>query len=113
MKHSRFRFFQCLDSKLDEVLAFVNLPSIMPNSIGVEYLESMGILLISIGYSETEGALGLVGLHRVKLGSINNDSLALLEQRMSQEAAALDGVICHEMYVDAQGDMHAIFMTEA
>jgi hypothetical protein len=81
-------------------------------SIGVEYLESLNKVVITLGY-RTDEATYPIRLQSVPLGKIQvlaNDFSAL-ETAMAQAAEKHTNVICHELYVTEAQDFFLVLMT--
>lgn len=118
--HGKFKVFTgklaadgTLGGLSGEVEAWVRSAKVAPKSIGVEYLESAGKLVLSIGYRDDESpyAVKLQTVHVGKVGGLDAGSLTKLEQDMTKASAKLKSIICHELYVTASSDLHMVFMT--
>lgn len=86
-------------------------PTVRAHSIGVEFVESRGLALVSLGYSEGVGHP--VSLSSVKVGQIldgEDVDLEKLGAQMSEAAAAVGGIVCHEFYVTSDGSVFAVFL---
>jgi len=93
-----------------EVASFVG-PTVCARSIGVEFVESRGVALVSLGYTQEPGLP--VNLSSVKVGQLFEGEpvdTKKLGAQMSEAAAALGGVICQEFYVTADGSVFAVFL---
>jgi hypothetical protein len=116
--HSRIKMFAgalsadgTLPSELcSRVAGFVG-PTVCARSIGVEFVESRNLALVSIGYSEETGHP--VNVSSVKVGQLLDGEDVDLEKigaQMSEAAAAKGGVVCHEFYVTSDGSVFAVFL---
>jgi hypothetical protein len=95
------------------VEAFVRERGVAAKSIGVEYLESLGKLVLTLGYRDDEPAYP-VTLHSRPCGRADDLSdLSELERRMEDAAAGLSDVICHELFATDDGEFVMVFMTRA
>lgn len=118
--HNQFKLFSGKlgkDHKLGalgaEVAAFARDHKVAAKSIGVEYVESAGELVITLGYRTDEPAYP-IALHAVSIGTIESFDAATfpaLEQKMMAAAAKLDKIICHELYITEDRELLMIFMT--
>jgi hypothetical protein len=117
--HGKFKVFtgklasdHSLGSLATDVESWVKSAKIAPKSIGVEYVESSGSLLLSVGYRDDEPAYG-IKLSTVRIGKIESTDaagLAQIEQRMTSASQAVRNIICHELYVTDGGDLLMVFM---
>lgn len=117
--HSKFKVFTgklaadgTLGSLAAEVESWVKSARVAPKSIGVEYLESSAVLILSVGYRDDEAAYP-VKLSSVRIGkieSIDPPGLASIERSMATASANVTNVICHELYVTAASDLLMVFM---
>lgn len=120
--HCHFKVFasrlgpdDTLGGLADDVVRFVASEGVAAKSIGVEYLEEEGILLLSLGYRTDEPGYP-VSLSCVSLGR----DLALgcgadfgpLERRMETASAGLSRIICHELYVTQENELLMVFLTQ-
>lgn len=117
--HDKFKVFvgelnedQTIGAMADEVSAFAEQNQIAAKSIGVEYLESIKRLIITLGYRDDE-AFYPIKLQSVALGKIETPSqdFTQLEQKMAQAGQQLNNIICHELYVTDTNDFLMVFMT--
>ena len=117
--HSKFKVFAGqLDSSKkigalgEQVANFVRDAKVAAKSIGVEYIESAGRLIVTLGYREDEPWYP-VQLHCVSLGKVDalGSDFAALEQSMSEAAEKQRNIICHELYVTEDRDFLMVFMT--
>lgn len=82
---------------------------VAPKSVGIEYLEGPKRLVLSIGYRDDEPG------YPVTLTSKSLGKPALfpdaIEQAMSQAAAGVEHVICHEFFVTGDGEFVMVLMS--
>jgi hypothetical protein len=86
---------------------------VAPKSIGVEFLEGTGSLLLSVGYRDDEAA-HTIKLASVLIGKLDTTSaagLTKLEQAMATASGKHQNIICHELYVTDEKDLLMVFMT--
>lgn len=95
-----------------KVEAFVTAEKIAPKSIGVEYLEATREVILSLGYRRDVSPyqISLIARPIGMLTDTKRKTLAGLEARMSEEAASLRNVICHELLVTETGELTMVFM---
>lgn len=118
--HAKFKVFTstsntdaAIDGVFSEVESFVRDRQVAPKSIGVEYLEAAGRLVFTLGYREDEAPYG-IRITRQSLGKVDSlDDLSGLESRMAGAAANLANVICHELFITADGEFVMVFMATA
>jgi hypothetical protein len=118
--HDKFKVFsgklasdQTLGSLAASVEGWVKAAKVAPKSIGVEYIEHSGALLLSIGYRDDEPAYA-IKLATVRIGKIEATDaagLAQIESAMAKATEKLGNIICHELYVTDAGDLLMVFMT--
>jgi hypothetical protein len=112
--HTKFKIFTgelngtALGSIGAEIEAFAK--SVASKSIGVEYLESARRLVISLGYRDDEPSYG-IKLHVENLGTWDGKQTTVLEAAMSQAAARLDNILCHELFVTEKNEFCMVVMT--
>lgn len=97
-----------------EVTAWVAAEGVAAKSIGVEYLEAAGVLVLTVGYRRDEPGYP-VGLHAVSLGrleTLDAASLLSLEARMAASAAGVKQILCHELFVTADREFFMVFMAQ-
>jgi hypothetical protein len=120
--HNKFKIFTgplAADKTLgplgDEVAAFVRDNKVAAKSIGIEYLESAKKLIVSLGYRDDEAAypVKLVSSAIGKIGELAKDDTTRLEEAMTKACAAVDGIICHELYITDEGEFLVVFMSRA
>jgi len=117
--HDKFKVFtgeiapdKTIGKLADEVAAFAKQHGIAAKSIGVEYLEGAGRLLITLGYRD-DGESYPIRLHSKKLGHVDvmAKDFSALEKAMAEASARIANIICHELFVTGDGDFVAVFMT--
>ena len=117
--HTKFKVFvgglspdSTLGTLAAEVSDFASEAKIAAKSIGVEYLESLKRLVVTLGYRDDEDFYP-IELHSVPLGKI--DALAgnflSLENAMAEASARQPNIICHELYVTEERDFVLVLMT--
>lgn len=93
--------------------AFVQERGVAAKSIGVEFLESARKLVLTLSYREDEESYP-VRLTSRSVGRVDGlDDLSGLESRMTEAAANLNGVLCHELFVTNDGEFVMVFMAGA
>ena len=120
--HAKFKIFSgplaadgTIGGLADQVSAWVSEAKVAPKSIGVEYLEAAGELLLSVGYRDNEPAYA-VELRSVPVGplrALGADEHARIEGAMAAASKSAAPVICHEIYVNKQGELFMVFMRHA
>ena len=96
-----------------QVERFVEERKVAAKSIGVEFLESARKLVLTLGYREDEEGYP-VRLTSRSVGRVDSlDDLGGLETRMTEAAATLNGVLCHELFVTHEGEFVMVFMARA
>src|ERR1700676_5583777 len=94
-----------------EVGAFASQAKVAAKSIGVEYLESLKRLVITLGYRNDEEFYP-IRLYSVPLGKIQvHGDFSTLENAMAEAAKKYSNVICHELYVTERQDCVLVLMT--
>jgi hypothetical protein len=117
--HDKFKVFtgklaadKTIGKLADEVAAFAKKSKVAAKSIGVEYLESVGQLLITLGYRDDAEPYA-IKLHSIPLGKV--DALAkdfsALEKAMATASTKHRNIICHELYVTGDRDFILVLMT--
>ena len=104
--HGKFKVFsgalgsdRTMGSLAGDVEAWVRTAKVAPKSIGVEYVEAVRKLLLSVGYRDDEPGYP-VKLHTVEIGRIEGldaGGLAKVEVAMASASGTLKDVICHEL----------------
>ena len=115
--HHKFKVFTTSGANVAELGAqvegFVADGQVAAKSIGVEYLESAGKLVLTLGYRDDEPGYG-VRITSRSVGVVDSlDDLGGLEARMSEAAGNLAGVLCHELFVTDSGEFVMVFMARA
>jgi hypothetical protein len=117
--HDRFKVFTgtpgdgSLGPLAGQVEQFVRENRVAPKSIGVEFIERVRKLVLTVGYRDDEPGYE-VRLTSRSLGKVDGlDDLSGLEQRMSQMAGELNGVLCHELFVTDEDEFVMVFMARA
>jgi hypothetical protein len=117
--HDRFKLFtgklakdKTIGKLADEVAAFAKHTQAAAKSIGVEYIESAGLLLLTLGYRDDEEPYP-IKLHCVPLGKIDAvaGDFSKLEAAMAKASGKIRNIICHELYLTGDGDFVLVFMT--
>ncbi len=118
--HNQFKLFSGklgknheLGALAGEVAAFARDHKVAAKSIGVEYVESAGQLVLTLGYRTDEPSYP-IALHAVSIGKVDSfdaKTFPALEQKMAAAAAKLDKIICHELYITEDRELLMIFMT--
>ena|SRR5688572_27091485 len=119
--HHRFKVFAGaldagggLDALAAEVKAWAAGGAVAPKSIGVEYVEAAGKLLLSVGYRDDEPGypVRLDSVSLGTLGALDAAALAGVETAMAEASRKFDRVICHELYVTGGQDVRMVFMVQ-
>lgn len=119
-EHNQFKVFAGTpDAKgmIDELLgtagAWANSAKVAPKSIGVEYLERVGRVVLTIGYRSDEAPypVKLTCVNIARIESLDPDAVVRLEQAMAAASAKLPRIVCHELYVTDENDFNMVFMT--
>jgi hypothetical protein len=117
--HDKFKVFtgalakdKTIGKLADEVAAFAKHSRAAAKSIGVEYVESAGLLLLTLGYRDDEEPYP-IKLHSVPLGKIDAmaGDFSKLEDAMAKASGKIRNIICHELYLAGDGDFVMVFMT--
>jgi hypothetical protein len=120
--HNKFKVFsgtlgadRTMGGLAREVESWVRSAKVAPKSIGVEYVEAAGRLLLSIGYRDDEPgyAVALTTVEVGRIEALDAPGLAKVEQAMAAATAKLNDVICHELYVTGSNELLMVFMTRA
>jgi hypothetical protein len=118
--HGKFKLFtgtlgadKTIGELADEVEAWVRSAKVAPKSIGVEYLEGAGRLILTVGYrdDETPYQVKLTCASIGKVESLDAAGLSKLEQAMAAASGKLRSIICHELYITDDNDFLMVFMT--
>ena len=117
--HTKFKVFVgelASDRSIGEiggkVAAFAKSEGAAAKSIGVEYLESLKALVVTLGYRTDEKPYP-IRLHSVPLGKLPAlaSDFSALENAMGNAAEEYANVICHELYVTETQDFFLVLMT--
>jgi hypothetical protein len=95
-----------------KVASFARTANVAAKSIGVEYLESLKKVVITLGY-RTDEAPYPIRLQSVALGKVHvmTNDFSALEAAMGNAAEQQSNVICHELYVTEDQDFFLVLMT--
>jgi hypothetical protein len=117
--HGRFKVFVgalaadgTLGALSEEVATWVRHSGAAPKSIGVEYIEGLRQLVLTVGYRDDEPGYP-VALRSVRIGRVDNldePGRADLERRMTEAAAGFMDVICHELYITEEREVVMTFL---
>lgn len=118
--HSKFKMFTgklgadlSLGKLATDVEQFADKAKAAAKSIGIEYLEHSKMVVVTLGYRDDEPAYP-IKLHSVRLGNadrLDAGDLERLERKMSEEAAKLSKVICHELFITESHEFLMVLMT--
>ena len=117
--HTKFKVFvgelaadQSIGDVGSKVAAFASHSKVAAKSIGVEYLESVKRVVVTLGY-RTDEEFYPIRLHSVPLGKIHvvASDFSTLENAMAGAAEKYTSVICHELYVTEGQDFFLVLMT--
>ncbi len=117
--HSKFKLFsgvleggKSLAKLAEQVEKFAAGAKAAPKSIGIEYLEHSKQVVLSLGYRDDEPAypVKLTAISLGKASSLSAAELQRLEHRMAEEAAKLDNIICHELFITEHDEFMMVFM---
>lgn len=95
-----------------EVEGWVRSAGVAPKSIGVEFLESDAVLVVSLGYRDDEPGYN-VTVKAAPIGRLegtDRGALERLEQAISAASRAHSEIICHEIYVTEDNQLHMVFL---
>ena len=119
--HHRFKVFAGaldegggLEALAAQVKEWAADGGVAPKSIGVEYVEAVRKLLLSVGYRDDEPGYP-VRLDSVSLGALgplDAGTLANVETAMADASRQFDRVICHELYVTGGQELRMVFMIQ-
>ena len=113
--HDKFKSFLGSDiaSISDAISSYAAGAGVAANSIGIVHVNSANELLFSLGYRDDEPGYP-VALTSVSLGHVDTlhaAGLDSLDDALADAAAEIEGIICHELVVDASGNFTAVFLT--
>jgi hypothetical protein len=114
--HHKFKVFTTSGPNVGDlggqVERFVAERQVAAKSIGVEYLEGAGKLVLTLGYRDDEPGYGVSILSR-SVGVVGSmGDLSGLEARMADAAGSMAGVLCHELFVTDSGEFIMVFMAK-
>lgn len=114
--HTRFKVFHgkraedgSIGDLARQIEEFVNSNKVSAKSIGVEYLESAGELVMTIGYNDDEHIPIRINCQHV--GTVDKADFSTLETAMMEAASRQKNIICHELYITDDGSFYMVFMT--
>jgi len=115
--HGKFKVFsgkvqddKTLGPLADEVAAFAS--TVAAKSIGAEYLESTGRVILSLGYRDDEPAYP-VTITCVSLGTVQDletQDFSKIEAAITEASSRQAGIICHELYITGAREFLMVFM---
>jgi hypothetical protein len=117
--HHRFKVFtgtlrndQGISELSSRVAAFAEENQIAAKSIGVEYLENAGKLLLTLGYKKDEDYYP-IRLHAENLGKIDvaGQDFAGIEDKMAEASDRVPNIICHELFINDDHDFLMVFLS--
>lgn len=110
-EHEKFKIFTGGDAQeiSEGIAAFVKDSGMAAKSLGAEYLESSGKLVVTLGYTDKEQSYP-VGVKDANVGRFDPAYPSETETAISDAANKLDRIICHSPYFDDRGDLHVLFM---
>lgn len=114
--HEKFKLFRSgansgnFDKIFKEIEEFANKASRSPKSIGAEYLEASKELILTLGYTEGSAENNNVKLEVFEIGNLDEDNESI-EKKIAENASKLKTVICHELFITENNELHMIFMT--
>src|SRR5690349_103917 len=116
--HEKFKIFRVkaadgnFTNVFEQVEKFANEANCAPRSIGAEYLEASKELIVSLGYAQVGSQGNNVKLSVFKIGNLS-DSNESLEKKIGEKARELKTVICQEIFITENNDVHFIFMANS
>ncbi len=110
-EHDKFKIFVGGDARdISEAISqFVKDSGMAAKSMGAEFLESSGKLVVTLGYTDKEQSYP-VGIVDSNVGKFEAEFLSETETAITDAAGKLDRIICHCPYFDDRGDLHVLFM---
>lgn len=113
--HTKFKAFvsKGTSSEQSRIAAseFTIQNKVSAKSLGVEYLESRDLLVLTLGYEEGGADFAPSLVKEVSLGKLD-PTPETIESALSTAAAQENGVICHEFYVTGDGEFRVLFLTQ-
>lgn len=117
MKHNKFKIFQgsleggkLSKGLISQLKKFTTGDKVDPKSIGIEYLESKSEVIVSLGYAAKKSKTS-VDFKLKRIGNLS-EGLPGIEAKAEKTASTIDNIICHELFVDLNDDLHMIFMVK-
>ena len=96
-----------------EVANFVTEHGVAAKSLGVEYIEHSRRIVLTLGYAKGQLTTP-VRVECQKLGPLGNaPNEAEIEAAMEVAAEATGGILCHEFYVDEDGEFFLVLLAAA
>lgn len=117
--HSNFKVFISTPSASDElspevcaeVSRFAADNLVAARSIGIEFVEAQNKLVLSLGYTKGDEPSFPIKLQCVPLGKLALDA-DVIGNAISAAVANVKDVICHEFYVDREGEFFLVLMSD-
>ncbi len=114
MSHSQFKIFKGTLKNVSDlknnIESFVENNKVSARSIGIEFIEHSGEVMISLGYSK-EGQHLPVSIGLVNLGKVDLGNTEAIEKLMTQAAEKQTNVICHELCITDTNEFMMLFMS--
>jgi hypothetical protein len=112
--HDNFKSFVGSDitSISTAIASFAQNSGVAAKSIGIVHVNTASELLFSLGYRDDEPGYP-VALKAVFLGQVDTihaSGLDALDAALAKAAEQIEGIICHELVVDAAGEFIAVFL---
>ena len=115
MSHKKFKLFHggFEDGKFSKALMaemkeFSKHDKMEPKSIGVAVIEHRNEVVVSLGYAEKKSKIH-ADFKFKSLGTLA-DGIDKLGLKAEKEAAKMENIICHELFIDKEEKAHMIFM---
>lgn len=117
--HGKFKMFVgslAEDGSIGElagaVAAFASDNQVAAKSIGIEYVDSVKKLVVTLGYRDDEESYP-IRLHCVALGNVDmlSGDFTQLESAMTAAGKNFPNIICHELYVTEPDSFQMVIMT--
>lgn len=110
--HGRFRIFEgnSIPQLAQRILMFTAGGAIAVKSMGIEHLPADDKIIISLGYADTQKGYP-VKIHERVFGQLpTDDEFDAIDLEIDKAAAEFGNVICHDIFVDAERNLHVVFM---
>ncbi|MCP4105805.1 MAG: hypothetical protein GY749_09750 [Desulfobacteraceae bacterium] len=115
--HAKFKVFagkfsdsKDIDPLLGEIEKFAAEAKVASKSIGIEFLEKSGNVVMSLGYRDNEAHYP-IKLSCVHIGKIDlSGDFSELENGMSEAASKQNNIICHELFITDADEFYMVFM---